>query len=160
VLFVIACLCSIDLFFKGSSGEATIVVLLAAIVRAAAAAGGSGSPLSDCPSPISGASGARRDVMVVYCSDQTHAIVQKACMVLGVGHLRELATTEKGGWGMPSAALAEAIRADRAAGLVPIACVATCGTTTSCAFDDVASIAEVCRAESIWLHIDAAYGGA
>ena len=72
-------------------------MLLAAAVRAAAAAGGSHSPLrGDSPSPVSGASGARRDVMVVYCSDQTHAIVQKACMVLGIGHLRELPTTAEG----------------------------------------------------------------
>lgn len=94
--------------------------------------------------------------MVVYCSDQTHATILKACRVLGVGHLRELPTSAEGGWALPPEALAAAIAADRAAGLTPVACVATLGTTTSCAFDDVVAIGAICQAEKIWLHIDAA----
>jgi aromatic-L-amino-acid decarboxylase len=105
-----------------------------------------------------GASSARRDRMVVYCSDQTHAIVQKACMVLGIGHLRQIATTASNNWSLPAEALAAAIAADRLGdGLEPVACVATLGSTTSCAFDNVPEIAAVCRAEGLWLHIDAAY---
>ena len=50
--------------------------------------------------------------MVVYCSDQTHAPILKACRVLGVGHLRELPTSAEGGWALPPDALAAAIAAD------------------------------------------------
>jgi aromatic-L-amino-acid/L-tryptophan decarboxylase len=56
-------------------------------------------------------------------------------------------------------ALAEAIEADLAAGLVPFFCCATAGTTSSMAFDRVPEIAEVCAAAGVWCHLDAAMAG-
>ena len=53
-----------------------------------------------------------------------------------------------------------AIAADRAAGLRPIAIVATVGTTSSTSVDPVAAIADVAEREGLWLHVDAAYAGA
>ena len=50
-------------------------------------------------------------------------------------------------------------RADRAAGLVPFFVTATAGTTSSLAFDPVPAIADVCRREGVWLHVDAAMAG-
>eukprot|EP00300_Choanocystis_sp_HF-7_P014221 c18610_g1_i3.p2 GENE.c18610_g1_i3~~c18610_g1_i3.p2 ORF type:complete len:269 (-),score=64.83 c18610_g1_i3:995-1801(-) len=55
--------------------------------------------------------------------------------------------------------LAEAIQADIAAGLQPAFCCATTGTTSTCAFDPIDSIGEICEAHGIWLHVDAAYAG-
>ncbi len=57
-------------------------------------------------------------------------------------------------------ALEAAIADDRAAGLRPIAVVATLGTTSSTSVDPVAAIAEVAAREGLWLHVDAAYAGA
>ena len=56
--------------------------------------------------------------------------------------------------------LANAIATDRAAGRIPIAVVATVGSTSSTSVDPVQAIAAICESErSIWLHVDAAYGG-
>lgn len=40
------------------------------------------------------------------------------------------------------------------------AIIATGGTTNAGIIDDLAGIAKVCRAENLWFHVDAAYGGA
>jgi aromatic-L-amino-acid decarboxylase len=60
---------------------------------------------------------------------------------------------------MRADALAAAIAADRAAGHVPCAIVATTGTTTTTALDPIAALAGIAAAESVWLHVDAAMAG-
>jgi aromatic-L-amino-acid decarboxylase len=49
---------------------------------------------------------------------------------------------------------------DRADGVLPIAVVPTVGTTSTTSIDPVSDIANVCAAERLWMHVDAAYGGA
>ena len=44
-------------------------------------------------------------------------------------------------------------------GALPIAVVATVGTTSSTSIDPVAAIADVCERRALWLHVDAAYAG-
>jgi aromatic-L-amino-acid decarboxylase len=55
--------------------------------------------------------------------------------------------------------LARAIAEDRAAGWIPLAVVATVGTTSSTSVDPVEAIAAICEQEHVWLHVDAAYAG-
>jgi len=55
--------------------------------------------------------------------------------------------------------LREAVRLDRNGGVRPVAVVANAGTVSTGAIDDLAEIADVCRDEGLWLHVDAAYGG-
>ncbi|MGH3048546.1 MAG: pyridoxal phosphate-dependent decarboxylase family protein, partial [Gaiellaceae bacterium] len=59
---------------------------------------------------------------------------------------------------MDPAECAAAIDSDRAAGIVPVAVVATAGTTLTGAVDPLAAIGEVARAHETWLHVDGAYG--
>src|SRR5207248_8836367 len=56
--------------------------------------------------------------------------------------------------------LREAVAEDVGAGRRPVAAVATVGTTSSTSVDPVAAIADVCAEHGMWLHVDAAYGGA
>jgi aromatic-L-amino-acid/L-tryptophan decarboxylase len=96
----------------------------------------------------------------VYASDQAHSSVEKAAVTLGVGeeNVRRVGTDEK--FRMDASALARAVEEDVRGGARPLAVVATLGTTSTAATDPVWEIADFCRARGIWLHVDAAYGGA
>jgi aromatic-L-amino-acid decarboxylase len=97
--------------------------------------------------------------VVVYCSEEAHSSVDKAVMTLGFGlsALKKIATDDA--LRMDAAALAATIESDRRAGAVPLAVVATVGTTSTTAIDPVPAIAGICEREKMWLHIDASYGG-
>jgi len=95
----------------------------------------------------------------IYCSDQAHSSIDKAVIALGFGQESLRGIESDDAYRMKPDALAAAITSDRAAGWLPIAVVATVGTTSSTSVDPVRAIASVCRAEGIWLHVDAAYAG-
>lgn len=96
----------------------------------------------------------------VYCSEEAHSSVDKAAITLGLGRagVRRIPTDEQ--HRLDPAALEAAIAEDRAAGIRPLAVVATVGTTSTTAVDPVHAIADICEREGLWLHVDAAYGGA
>ena len=95
----------------------------------------------------------------VYCSDQAHSSIDKSVILLGLGHesLRRIESDEQ--FRMRPEALARAIAGDRAQGWLPIAVVATVGSTSTTSIDPIEAIAAICQREQIWLHVDAAYAG-
>ncbi len=97
--------------------------------------------------------------VMIYCSEEAHSSVDKAAMTLGFGlsGLRKIPTDER--MRMDPQALATAVETDRRAGAIPLAVVATVGTTSTTAIDPVPAIADVCQREKMWLHVDASYGG-
>jgi len=103
----------------------------------------------------------RTDVprITVYCSEEAHSSVDKAMMTLGFGlsALKKIPTDDK--LRMDAQKLDAAVKSDRRNGAVPLAVVATVGTTSTTAIDPVAAIASICEREKMWLHIDASYGG-
>jgi aromatic-L-amino-acid/L-tryptophan decarboxylase len=103
--------------------------------------------------------GALEDVRV-YVSDQAHFSIGRAIDVLGfpAGTLRVLPSDDD--FRLLAEPVQEAVAADRASGLTPLAVAAVAGTTNTGAVDDVPALAAIAEREGLWLHVDAAYGGA
>ena len=96
----------------------------------------------------------------VYASTEAHSSIEKACMTLGLGRDALVRIPTDDDARLRSDLLRAAVAEDRAAGRLPIAIVATLGTTSSTAMDPIAEVAEIAAAERVWLHVDAAYAGA
>jgi aromatic-L-amino-acid decarboxylase len=96
----------------------------------------------------------------LYCSEEAHSSIPKAAITLGLGREATRLIPTDAEFRMDSAALAAAIREDQGRGLTPFCVVATTGTTSTTSIDPVGEIAEICEREGLWLHVDAAYGGA
>jgi aromatic-L-amino-acid/L-tryptophan decarboxylase len=95
----------------------------------------------------------------MYASEHAHSSVEKAGIVLGIGQVGLRKVPADGAYRMDVEALARAVAEDRAAGWLPFAVTATVGTTSTTSVDPVPRVAEVCRREGLWLHVDAAYAG-
>lgn len=104
----------------------------------------------------------RRDIPLacIYTSQEAHSSVDKAAIAIGLGHRAVRRIAIDSGFRMRTDALDAAIDADRRAGHRPLAVVATVGTTSTTSIDPVPAIADICEREKLWLHVDAAYGGA
>ena len=96
----------------------------------------------------------------IYTSDQAHSSVIKAAITLGIGEVNVRRINSDGLFRMDLNSLKLAVDHDRSAGYMPLAVVATVGTTSAAAVDPIPEIAAFCTSEKIWLHVDAAYGGA
>ncbi|WP_459981295.1 pyridoxal phosphate-dependent decarboxylase family protein [Nocardioides sp. AN3] len=94
----------------------------------------------------------------VYCSEEAHHSVVRAVEASGLGRqaVRRIPTDDHRR--MRVDALTAALTRDRAEGITPMAVVATAGTTLTGAVDPLDAIADVCERESVWLHVDGAYG--
>ena len=96
--------------------------------------------------------------MALYCSAEAHYSVRRAAEVLGIGadNVRAIPIDERRRIRVPECA--QAIERDRREGVVPVAVVATAGTTLIGAVDDIDGQADVCAEHDVWLHVDGAYG--
>ena len=96
---------------------------------------------------------------VIYLSDQAHSSNIKAIRMLGFKkeQIRIIPTDMEFKFAINK--LKNAIAKDRLEGLQPFCLIATAGTTNTGTVDPLTELAEICKAEDIWFHIDAAYGG-
>ncbi len=105
-----------------------------------------------------GLAGKGRPRLVVYASDQVHHCVDKAVDLLGIG-TRQLRKIETGkNFRMRMDLLERAVAADRRDGLAPAIVVGNAGTVNTGAIDPLEEIGDFCRRESLWFHVDGAYG--
>jgi glutamate/tyrosine decarboxylase-like PLP-dependent enzyme len=97
---------------------------------------------------------------VLYVSSEAHHSLLKAARLCGLGTdaVHEIPVEE--GLRMNPEALASRIAEDRGQGFAPFMVAATAGTTNTGAIDPLPATAEVAAHEKLWLHVDAAWGGA
>lgn len=95
---------------------------------------------------------------VIYCSMEAHMSIAKAAALLGLGYdaVRRIEVDE--GFRMRTDLLRDAIEADRGAGRVPVAVVASAGTTATGSIDPLNDVADICEEFGLWMHVDGAYG--
>jgi glutamate/tyrosine decarboxylase-like PLP-dependent enzyme len=103
---------------------------------------------------------AHLDGVRVYASDQMHFSLARALSVLGFPDETLVVIDSDERFRLQAPPVAGAIERDRAAGLTPLAIAAVAGSTNTGSIDDTAGLAAVAEREGVWLHVDAAYGGA
>ena len=95
----------------------------------------------------------------IFCSEAAHFSVARSAGVLGLGEHSVTHVPSDARHRMNPEALRELLAQAHQEGDVPVAVVATAGTTDLGVIDPLPEIAEIARAAGVWLHVDAAYGG-
>ena len=95
----------------------------------------------------------------VYASTEVHSCHRKSLELLGLGESSLRLVPVRDDYTMDVDALAAAVAADRAAGIEPLAVIATVGTINTGSVDDLEAIADLAEREGLWLHVDGAIGG-
>ncbi|MER5706620.1 aspartate aminotransferase family protein [Streptomyces sp. NPDC002122] len=94
----------------------------------------------------------------VFSSECSHFSVQKSATLLGLGADAVISIPVDRNKRMQSVVLAAELEACRAEGLVPMAIVATAGTTDFGSIDPLPEVAALAEEYGAWMHVDAAYG--
>lgn len=97
---------------------------------------------------------------VLYASTESHHSLDKSVGLLGLGRKALRRIPVNAALEINPVQLERRIEEDLAAGFRPIAIIATSGTTNSGAMDDLNVLADIAKKYGLWLHVDAAYGGA
>ena len=100
-----------------------------------------------------------RPGLTIYVSEHTHTSAEKAAITLGFGknNVRRIPVDSE--FRMRPDLLEKSIQEDLAAGKRPCCIVASVGSTSASAIEDVAAIATIAELHKAWLHVDAAYAG-
>lgn len=96
--------------------------------------------------------------LVAYTSTAAHACIAQAMDLSGLGTdaLRVIAVNDA--YQIDLMALQQKIKQDRANGYTPFFIAGTAGTVDVGAIDDLAALAQIAADESLWFHVDGAYG--
>jgi glutamate/tyrosine decarboxylase-like PLP-dependent enzyme len=96
--------------------------------------------------------------LAFYASVEAHSCLQKSLELLGLGGsaLRKVPVNDQ--YQISLEALAQMVAADRQAGIIPACVIGNAGTINTGAVDDLSALAEYCRREQLWFHVDGAIG--
>jgi aromatic-L-amino-acid decarboxylase len=93
--------------------------------------------------------------LVLYISEEGHSCLRKASHLLSLGEPRRIPVDAR--FKMDLTALRKAVERDRAEGMLPFCVVASAGTVNTGAVDPLDELADFCREQDLWLHVDGAY---
>ena len=96
----------------------------------------------------------------IYLSAEAHHSFSKIAHMAGLGRKSLRVISTDADLKMDIGALVREIRQDRENGFIPLMVVGTAGTTAVGAIDPLPELAQLCRGEGMWFHVDAAWGGA
>lgn len=94
----------------------------------------------------------------ILTSECSHFSIRKSATLLGLGAEAVIAVPSDDTKRMRPDALAAELARCRRDGLIPMAVVATAGTTDFGSIDPLPEIAGLCAGYGAWMHVDAAYG--
>jgi aromatic-L-amino-acid decarboxylase len=97
-------------------------------------------------------------LLTIYCTAETHSWLKKSVEVMGMGTRSMRIVPMHADYKIDCDALRKMIREDRAAGIRPIAVIGTAGTVNTGATDDLEALADICKEEDLWFHVDGAFG--
>ncbi len=95
----------------------------------------------------------------IYCSVQTHSSIDKAVKIAGIGAKNLVKIAVNDDLSINIDALESAIQTDLQNGLKPLCLIATLGTTSTTAIDNINDLGKIAEQYNLWFHIDAAYAG-
>jgi len=93
----------------------------------------------------------------VYISEHTHSSAEKAALALGIRKIRKIKSNNN--FEIDLIELEETIKEDLQNNLIPMAAVATVGTTSVTSIDDIKGVSVICKKYNLWLHVDSAHAG-
>jgi L-2,4-diaminobutyrate decarboxylase len=96
----------------------------------------------------------------ILCSDVSHFTIHQAAALLGLGEKSVIKVETDAEYRLCPIALKRHLKQLQAEKLLPIAVVATAGTTDFGSIDPLPELAACAKQYGLWLHVDAAYGGA
>jgi glutamate/tyrosine decarboxylase-like PLP-dependent enzyme len=96
---------------------------------------------------------------VLYTSAEGHHSIMKAARMCGIGTDAVRTVSIDRSFRMIPEELLGQVRRDRADDLFPFMIVPTVGSTNAGVIDPISPITDIAKAESLWLHVDAAWGG-
>ena len=96
--------------------------------------------------------------LTVYASVEIHSSNQKAIELLGIGNQYFRKIPVNADYTINLEALKRAIADDRLVGYRPICVIGSAGTVNTGAIDDLTALADLCREEDLWFHVDGAIG--